>query len=85
MSVSGEGLVYATYIGGSGDEGGNGVAVDGAGNAYVTGATGSTETSFPVTGGPGVTYNGGYTVAFVAKVALVLDKSSYLPLVLRGN
>ena len=31
------GLVYAGYIGGSGDDCGYGIAVDGAGNAYVTG------------------------------------------------
>ena len=33
--------------------------MDGAGNAYVTGYTASTEATFPVTGGPDLTYNGG--------------------------
>ena len=32
-------LVYAGYIGGSGADRGNGIAVDSAGNAYVTGYT----------------------------------------------
>lgn len=32
-------LVYSTYLGGSGDEIGYGIAVDGAGQAYVTGLT----------------------------------------------
>ena len=54
-------LVYAGYIGGSGDDDGYGIAVDGAGNAYVTGFTDSTEATFPVTVGPDLTYNGGST------------------------
>jgi len=34
-------LSYSTYLGGGGDDGGYGIAVDGSGNAYVTGETGS--------------------------------------------
>ena len=60
-------LVYAGYIGGSGIDFGNGIAVDGSGNAYVTGGTTSTEASFPVVAGPDLTYNRGGD-AFVAKV-----------------
>jgi hypothetical protein len=59
--------VYAGYIGGSGSDYGYDIAVDGAGNAYVTGFTGSTQTTFPVKVGPDFTYNGGYD-AFVAKM-----------------
>jgi len=66
VNVTGSGLVYAGYIGGTGDDEGYGIAVDGAGNAYITGYTDS-EASFPVTGGPDLTYNGGGD-AFVAKV-----------------
>src|SRR5438445_292445 len=40
-------LAYSTYLGGSGGDQGFGVAVDAAGNAYVTGLTGSTD--FPTT------------------------------------
>jgi len=35
-------LVYSSYLGGNGDDAGNGIAVDKAGNAYVTGYTSST-------------------------------------------
>ena len=36
-------LVYSTYLGGSGDDAGYGIAVDGAGSAYVTGLTDSSD------------------------------------------
>jgi len=68
VRADGTGLVYAGYIGGSGDDYGWGIAVDGAGNAYITGGTGSPETTFPVDIGPDLTYNNGYWDAFVAKV-----------------
>src|SRR6266545_3109854 len=61
-------LGYCGYIGGSLDEGGGGIAVDGSGNAYVVGYTASTEATFPETGGPDLAYNGGTWDAFVAKV-----------------
>src|SRR6266540_470448 len=67
VNAAGTALVYCGYIGGSGDERGFGVAVDSAGNAYVTGQTTSTEATFPVTVGPDLTLNGGID-AFVAEV-----------------
>ena len=45
-------LVYAGYLGGAGVDEAHGIAVDGAGNAYVTGTTTSTEATFPVRSGP---------------------------------
>ena len=68
VAPSGTGLVYAGYIGGSGSDVGWGIAVDSSGSAYVTGRTTSTEATFPVTGGPDSTFNGGAEDAFVAKV-----------------
>src|SRR6266496_1333766 len=54
---------YATYLGGSGDDRATGIAVNSAGNAYVTGYTAST--NFP-TVSPLQGSNGGGTDAFVA-------------------
>ncbi|MGH7854974.1 MAG: SBBP repeat-containing protein, partial [Candidatus Binatia bacterium] len=60
-------LLYAGFIGGTGDDRGKSIAVDSLGNAYVTGETSSDQTSFPATIGPDVTYNGAID-AFVAKI-----------------
>jgi hypothetical protein len=43
LNPSGSSLVYATYFGGSGNDTGFGVAVDGVGNAYVAGSSDSVE------------------------------------------
>ncbi|MEK7755439.1 MAG: SBBP repeat-containing protein, partial [Acidobacteriota bacterium] len=69
VNAAGTGLVYAGYIGGGGIDDVWGIAVDAAGNAYVTGETESTEATFPVTVGPDLTYNGGAWDAFVVKIA----------------
>ena len=71
VNAAGTALAYCGYIGGSGDDSGHGIAVDGAGNAYVVGSTNSSEgEGFPVTVGPDLTYNGNID-AFVAKVATI--------------
>ena len=49
LNPTGSGLVYSTYLGGSGDEEGKGIAVDSRGHAYVTGFTSSI--NFPRTTG----------------------------------
>ena len=68
-----------------GKEGGTGIAVDRAGDAYVTGWTVSTETSFPVTVGPDVSANGGGD-AFVAKVTTQeFPWPIFLPAILEGG
>ncbi len=75
-------LSYLTYLGGSGDDCGGAIAVDSAGNAYVTGFTnspdfptvkGSFQTKFGGAGsgpaGPGTgQYNPSYGDAFIAKL-----------------
>jgi hypothetical protein len=67
VRADGSGLAYAGYIGGSDFDVGVGIAVDEAGNAYITGYTTSNQATFPVVEGPDLTYNGGYD-AFVAEV-----------------
>ncbi len=68
LNKAGTAVVYASYIGGTGDDVGFDIVVDSAGNAYVTGATSSTESSFPVSMGPDLSHNGGIYDAFVAKL-----------------
>jgi hypothetical protein len=75
VGASGGGLVYCGYIGGSGDEHGEGIAVDGSGAAYVAGYSGSDEKTFPVVVGPRLTHASPppskYKFdAFVAKISL---------------
>jgi hypothetical protein len=47
LNDTGSALVYSTYLGGSGRDRGNGIAVDAAGNAYLTGWTDSVS-HFPI-------------------------------------
>src|ERR1019366_1036278 len=66
LNPAGSALVYSTYLGGSDSDLGNGIAVDNAGNAYVTGHTAST--NFPTTPGAFQTTFGGNVDAFVTKL-----------------
>ncbi|MGH9405385.1 MAG: SBBP repeat-containing protein, partial [Terriglobia bacterium] len=65
IKPGGTGLVYSTYVGGTGSDFGTGIAVDPSGNAYVTGYT--TSPDFPgVKGFYQAAYNGaGKDEAFV--------------------
>lgn len=68
IDPTGTTLLYSTYLGGSGDDGVIGIAVDSAGNAYLTGSTNSTD--FPgVTAGSLQSANGGGLDAFAAKLS----------------
>jgi len=61
-------LLFSTYLGGSSSDVAYDIAVDSAGNAYITGETASTD--FPVTAGSfGTSYNGGSRDAFVVKLS----------------
>lgn len=59
-------LGYSTYLGGTAEYYGPAIAVDGAGNAYVTGSTRST--NFPVTAGAFQSTNHAPYNAFVSKL-----------------
>src|SRR5260221_7508459 len=74
----GSALVYSTYLGGGGTDYGNGIAVDSAGNAYITGQT--TSTNFPTENAVQATF-GGAEDAFVTKFnadGSALGYSTYL-------
>lgn len=78
FNPSGTNIVYSTYLGGSFGDGGRGIAVDLAGNAFVTGGTFSTD--FPVQGAFQPTSRG-LGDAFVARInasGTSLVYSSYL-------
>ena len=65
---TGSTLLFSTYLGGTGDDAANGLALDSAGNVYVAGDTFSPD--FPVTPSAMVTgYTGGSYDAWIAKIA----------------
>jgi len=76
--ISGGTLVASTYLGGTGTDYGYAIAVDAAGDAFVTGTTSST--NFPTTSGSFQTSSGGGGDAFVTKLspALGMVFSMYL-------
>lgn len=67
LNKYGNGLVYSTYLGGSGNDYGFSLAVDSLGFAYVAGTTSST--NFPLNN-PLQNWAGGQSDAFVTKVDL---------------
>ena len=67
LDPAGATLLYATYLGGTDEDVGTGIAVDGAGNAYVTGSVKSSD--FPTRNALRPTRVGGPDDAFVAKLS----------------
>jgi len=80
-NVGGSIPVYSTYLGGSGDDNGNAIAVDSSGDAYVVGSTNSSDW-IGVGGGfqttPG---ESGATNAFIAKIGSNSGSGTVFPLI----
>ncbi len=70
ISAGGTALLYSTYLGGSGEDTGNDIAVNAAGDAFITGQTSST--NFPTASARQAT-NGGSSDAFVARISTSSD------------
>src|SRR5207302_489623 len=71
--------VYSTFLGGTGNDWGQAIAVDGSGNAYVTGYTNSHD--FPMANALQATYRGGTNNVFVTELdpnGATLVYSTYL-------
>lgn len=84
---TGTGLIYCTYLSGSGDDLASGIAVDSSGSAYIAGYTSSpnfptTAAAFQSKNNAGVNSSGtALNAGFVAKInstGTVLDYSTYL-------
>ena len=65
LNVTGNGLVFSTYLGGTGNDEGYGITVDTTGNVYVTGST--TSNNFPTKNAYNSTF-GGLNDVFVTKL-----------------
>jgi Beta-propeller repeat len=81
IAANGSALLFSTYLGGNGGATGNGIAVDGAGDTYVTGQTAST--NFPAVAAfqPALASTSLCCNAFVTKIkgdGSAITYSSYL-------
>ena len=76
IDASGSEILYSSYLGGSDEDVGYGIAVDGSAKAYVTGVTYSA--NFPVTGGALQSTYAGAGDAFLTKVNTTATGSASL-------
>jgi hypothetical protein len=78
FNAAGSALVYSSYLGGTDYDYGSGIALDSAGNAYVTGSTSSR--CFPTsTGAFDTTWSFGFPDAFITKVSETAQPSTLTP------
>ena len=64
LSNDGTTLIYSTYVGSTAADSACGIAVNSSGQAFISGYTSAS--SFPITGGWGMSWKGGATDGFVA-------------------
>jgi hypothetical protein len=77
VNADGSALDYSTFLGGSSNDGGTGIVIDGSGNAFVSGGTGGA--GFPTTASAFQIVPGGGNDAFVAKISDSGGPASPLP------
>ncbi|UCC81204.1 MAG: IPTL-CTERM sorting domain-containing protein [Candidatus Zixiibacteriota bacterium] len=74
FAPSGNSLIFSTYLGGTNDDSGYSIDVDGDGNAYITGFTNSID--FPTVNPYDSDHNGNWDV-FVSKISVLGDSLIY--------
>ena len=75
LNPSGSAMVWATFLGGSGNDGGNAITVDPSGNVWVSGTTQSADFPTTVTVSP----NGGEFLAELNSTGTALSYSAIFP------
>jgi hypothetical protein len=83
LNSTGSALIYSTYIGGSGKEEGRAIAIDGTGNAYITGYTFSS--NYDIIPGAFQTAFGGVVDVFVTKLNSTGSALIYSTYIGRGD
>jgi len=66
LSADGSQLLFSTYLGGTGTDEGNGIAIDPANNVYISGTT--TNGTFPLKGQAQTNYGGGTRDLIITKI-----------------